>query len=78
MVCGIVSIMSLGVEPKCKETGEEDITSLLNSRAHHFLRTDYLEGLWKMSVDRYVEEERKDSDHEAVNRRNERGDCGDS
>jgi KaiC/GvpD/RAD55 family RecA-like ATPase len=57
MICGIASIMSLRMEPKYKETGEEDIVSLLNSRAHLFLRTDYLEGLWETAVDRYVEEE---------------------
>jgi KaiC/GvpD/RAD55 family RecA-like ATPase len=58
MVCGIASILTLRREPKYKETGEEDIVSLLNSRARHFFRTDYLEGLWKTAVARYVGEER--------------------
>ncbi|RCV64124.1 RecA-superfamily ATPase [Methanophagales archaeon] len=57
MVCGIVSIMSLGVEPKYKETGEDDIVSLLNSCARQFLRTDILEGLWETAVDSYVQED---------------------
>ncbi|MBE9594795.1 MAG: hypothetical protein IMF19_15095, partial [Proteobacteria bacterium] len=57
MLCAIASIISLRWEPKYKETGEEDIVSLLNSRARHFLRTDYLEGLWETAVDSYVEEE---------------------
>ncbi|NQE55070.1 hypothetical protein C5S29_15955 [ANME-1 cluster archaeon GoMg3.2] len=57
MICGIAAIVTLRMEPKYKETGEEDITSLLNSRAYLFLRTDYLEGLWETAVDRYVGEE---------------------
>lgn len=57
MLCGIASILTLRGEPKYKETGEGEITSLLNSRAHLFLRTDYLEGLWETAVDRYVGEE---------------------
>ncbi|MEA2052464.1 MAG: hypothetical protein U9O90_06545, partial [Euryarchaeota archaeon] len=57
MLCWIASILTLRREPKYKETGEEDIVSLLNSRARHFLRTDYLEGLWETAVDSYVEEE---------------------
>jgi len=57
MLCGIVSILTLRREPKYKEIEEEEITSLLNSRARHFLRTDYLEGLWEMAVDSYVGEE---------------------
>jgi KaiC/GvpD/RAD55 family RecA-like ATPase len=57
MVCGIVSIMTLRMEPKYKKTGEEDVVSLLNSRAHQFLRTDILEGLWETAVDSYVQED---------------------
>ncbi|MGB3459225.1 MAG: ATPase domain-containing protein [Halobacteriota archaeon] len=57
MLCGIASILTLRKEPKYKEIEQEEITSLLNSRAHHFLRTDYLEGLWETAVDRYVGEE---------------------
>nr|AAU82987.1 predicted ATP-dependent serine protease [uncultured archaeon GZfos1D1]QNO56986.1 hypothetical protein MGAOFDBH_00003 [Methanosarcinales archaeon ANME-1 ERB7] len=57
MLCGIASILTLRREPNYKGIEEEEIISLLNSRARHFLRTDYLEGLWETAVDRYVEEE---------------------
>jgi len=57
MLCGIASILTLRREPKYKEIEEEEITSLLNSRARHFLRTYYLEGLWETAVDSYVGEE---------------------
>ena len=57
MLCWIASILTLRRKPKYKEIEEEEITSLLNSRARHFLRTDYLEGLWEMAVDSYVGEE---------------------
>jgi len=57
MLCAIASILTLRREPKYKGIEEEEITSLLNSRARHFLRTDYLEGLWETAVDSYVGEE---------------------
>ncbi len=57
MLCVIASILTLRREPKYKGIEEEEITSLLNSRARHFLRTDYLEGLWETAVDSYVGEE---------------------
>nr|QNO55070.1 hypothetical protein PBMGCBEP_00004 [Methanosarcinales archaeon ANME-1 ERB7] len=57
MLCWIASILTLRRKPKYKEIEEEEITSLLNSRAHHFLRTDYLDGLWETAVDRYAGEE---------------------
>jgi KaiC/GvpD/RAD55 family RecA-like ATPase len=58
MLCWIATILTLRREPNYKEIEEEEITSLLNSRAHNFFRTDYLEGLWKTAVARYVGEER--------------------
>ncbi|KAF5436981.1 RecA-superfamily ATPase [Candidatus Methanophagaceae archaeon] len=56
MVIWIASIRTLTGEPKYKEKGKEDIVNLLNSYARKFLRTDILEGLWEIAVDRYVQE----------------------
>ncbi|MFZ2070546.1 MAG: ATPase domain-containing protein [Halobacteriota archaeon] len=57
LIIEIVSITASGMENKYKKTGEEDIVHLLNSHAHNFLRTDFLEGLWEKTVDRYVPED---------------------
>jgi KaiC/GvpD/RAD55 family RecA-like ATPase len=57
LIIVIVSITTLGRENKYKKIGEEDIVNLLNSHAHNFLRTDYLEDLWEKTRDRYVPEE---------------------
>lgn len=57
LVIEIASIRTLGLESKYKKRGEEDIVHLLNSHAHNFLRTDYLEDLWEKTVDRYVPED---------------------
>jgi len=57
LIIEIASIRTLGLESKYKKTGEEDIVHLLNSHAHNFLRTDYLEDLWEKTVDRYVPED---------------------
>jgi len=57
MVIWIASILTLKREPKYKETGKEDIVTLLNSYARKFLRTDILEGFWETAVDNYVRED---------------------
>ncbi|MEA2033363.1 MAG: ATPase domain-containing protein [Euryarchaeota archaeon] len=57
LIIEIASIRTLGLESKYTKTGEEDIVHLLNSHAHNFLRTDYLEDLWKKTLDKYVAED---------------------
>ena len=56
LIIEIASIRTLRLESRYKKTGEEDIVHLLNFHAHNFLRTDYLEGLWEKTLDRYVRE----------------------
>jgi KaiC/GvpD/RAD55 family RecA-like ATPase len=58
LIIEIASIRTLGLESRYKKTGEEDIVHLLNFYAHNFLRTDYLEDLWKKTVDRYVRKDK--------------------
>ncbi len=57
LIIEIASIRTLRLESQYKKTGKEDITHLLNSHAHNFLRTDYLEDLWARTLDRYVRED---------------------
>ncbi|MGB7531709.1 MAG: ATPase domain-containing protein [Halobacteriota archaeon] len=57
LIIEIASIRTLGLESRYKKTGEKDIVHLLNSHAHNFLRTDYLEALWTRTQDRYVRED---------------------
>lgn len=57
LIIEIASIRTLGLESQYKKDGKEDIVHLLNSHAHRFLRTDYLEVLWEKTVDRYVRED---------------------
>ena len=57
LIIEMASIRTLGLESKYKKAGKEDIVHLLNSHAHSFLRTDYLEDLWARTQDRYVRED---------------------
>jgi KaiC/GvpD/RAD55 family RecA-like ATPase len=54
LIIEIASITTLGLESKYQKTEAKDIVQLLNSHAHHFLRTDYLEDLWEKTLERYV------------------------
>jgi len=57
LIIEMASIRTLGLESKYKKAGKKDIVHLLNSHAHRFLRTDYLEDLWARTQDRYVRED---------------------
>jgi KaiC/GvpD/RAD55 family RecA-like ATPase len=57
LIIEIASISTLGLESKYQKTGAKDIIQLLNSHAHRFLRTDYLEDLWEKTRERYVTED---------------------
>ncbi|MEA2076119.1 MAG: ATPase domain-containing protein [Euryarchaeota archaeon] len=54
LIIEIASTSTLAEKFKYTKAGREDIVHLLNLHAHHFLRTDYLEGLWEQALDRYV------------------------
>jgi len=54
LIIEIASTSTLAREFKYTKTRKEDLVHLLNLHTHHFLRTDYLEGLWNKALDRYV------------------------
>lgn len=57
LIIEIASTSTLAREFKYTKTRKEDIVHFLNLHTHHFLRTDYLEGLWDKALDRYVTED---------------------
>lgn len=56
LIIEIISTRTLAEKYKFARKGEKDIVELLNHHARAFLRTDYLEDLWKKTVARYVNE----------------------
>jgi len=56
LIIEIISTRTLAESYKFAKKGEKDIVELLNQHARSFLRTDYLEDLWKKTVARCVHE----------------------
>lgn len=59
LIIEIISTRTLAEKYKFAKKGEEDIIELLNHHARAFLRTDYLEDIWKKTVARCVQEREK-------------------
>jgi KaiC/GvpD/RAD55 family RecA-like ATPase len=66
----ILSTASLGGKIKFTNETKGDIVDLLNYHVQNFLRTDYLEDLWKTTVYRFItEEDRQKIDFDAAQRK---------
>ena len=54
LIIEILSVKSLAQKFDNPKEKKEDIVHLLNLHAHNYLRTDYLEDLWDVALERYV------------------------
>ena len=54
LILEIAAMRALELDSRYKKVTKMDILSFLNSRAHSFLRTDYLEDLWEKVRSKYI------------------------